>query len=223
MRQFAIIVVTLALTACSRQPVDVVPAGESFLPLAVGNTWIFEAEGSGDAAAAGSTRTDTLRITEKTARQRIEFFRLEGTWPGFNNGGLWVSRAATGNVYVVPEPKVGGSQFLIFDAEVGQRWPLDEDIHGCLTSLALLDDYAVVNTPAGRFDGAREIGGGWIDCTDFGWTANFARGVGPVRWEAITIAGPTNWVLIEARIHDDFPGLMSGISSVVVCPARKRP
>jgi len=40
-------------------------------------------------------------------------------------------------------------------------------------------------------------------------SASFARGVGPVRWEAITIAGPTNWLLIEADIHDDFAGAIS--------------
>lgn len=206
MRKVAPIVLIFALAGCSRQPVDVAPAGESFMPLAVGNTWVFKAESYTDAVVPTPTHHDTVSITGKSVVQGVEFFLLEATWPGFSNGGLWIYRAANGNVYVSTEPKVGGSAFLIFDAEVGQRWPLDESVHGCLNSLALLDDYAVVTTPAGRFDGAREIGGGWVDCTDFGWTANFARGVGPVRWEAITIAGPTNWVLIEANIHDDFSG-----------------
>ena len=83
---------------------------------------------------------------------------------------------------------------------------MGENFDACLKSLALIDDYAVVNTPVGRFDGTREIGGGWIDCTDVGWTADFARGVGPVRWEAITIAGPTNWLLVDARIRDEHRG-----------------
>jgi hypothetical protein len=203
LKRILVPLVIVSTAGCARQPVDVVPVGESFLPLAVGNTWIFQAEGHEDAVVPTSARRDTLSITGKAAMQRIEFFRLEGTWPGFSNGGLWIFRASTGNVYVAREPRVGGTPFLIFDAEVGQRWPLDETVHGCLSSLALLDDYAVVNTPAGRFDGAKEIGGGWIDCTDFGWTADFARGIGPVRWEAITIAGPTNWLLIEADIHDE--------------------
>lgn len=202
MKKIAPIILILALTACSRQPVDVVPAGESFMPLAVGNVWVFKAEAYNDAVVPTPTRHDTVAVTAKTVVQGVDFFRLEATWPGFSNGGLWVYRASNGNVYVAREPEIGGSAFLIFDAEVGQRWPLDETVHGCLNSLALLDDYAVVTTPAGRFDGAREIGGGWIDCSDFGWTANFARGVGPVRWEAITIAGPTNWVLIDAHIQD---------------------
>jgi len=203
MKQAGLILLLLMLTACSRQPVDVVPVGESYMPLAVGNTWVFKAESYSDAPIPTPTHHDTVAITAKVVAQGVEFFRLEGTWPGFSNGGLWVYRVSNGNVFVAPEPEIGGSAFLVFDAEVGQRWPLDESVHGCLNSLALLDDYAVVNTPAGRFDGVREIGGGWIDCSDFGWTASFARGVGPVRWEAITIAGPTNWVLIDARIHDD--------------------
>ena len=209
MKKVTPIILLLALAACSRKPVDVVPVGESFLPLAVGNTWIFQAEGHEDAVVPTPARLDTLSVTGKAVVQNVEFFRLEGTWPGFSNGGLWVFRAPNGNVYTAKAPHVGGSPFLIFDAEVGQRWPLDEPVHGCLNSLALLDDYAVVNTPAGRFDGAREIGGGWIDCTNFGWTASFARGVGPVRWETILFARSTNWVLIDAHIHDDFSGTLS--------------
>lgn len=209
MRTVTPIVLILALTGCARQPVDVVPAGESFMPLAVGNQWVYQEDEHDAATMPVSTRRDTVTVTAKSVVQGVEFFRVKATWPGFSEGGLWVYRASNGNVFVSRKPQVGGTAFLIFDAEVGQRWPLDETLHGCLSSLALLDDYAVVNTPAGRFDGAREVGGGWIDCTDFGWTASFARGVGPVRWEAITIAGPTNWLLIEAEIHDDFAGAIT--------------
>lgn len=209
MRTVTPIVLILALTGCARQPVDVVPAGESFMPLAVGNQWIFEEQQQYVRDSYVASRRDTVSVTAKSVRQGVEFFKLEASWPGFEEDGLWLSRGSNGNVYVSAKPQLGGTAFLVFDAEVGQRWPLGETLHGCLTSLALLDDYAVVNTPAGRFDGAREIGGGWIDCTDFGWTADFARGVGPVRWEAITIAGPTNWLLIEADIHDDFAGALT--------------
>lgn len=206
MKQVVPIILILALIGCSRQPVDVVPAGESFMPLAVGNRWIYEKQVPDNLGRVEARTVDTVRVTAKAVIHGVEFFKLESDWPGFDQGGLWLYRESNGNVFVSKKPQFGGSQFLIFDAEVGQRWPLGETLHGCLSSLALLDDYAVVNAPAGRFDGAREIGGGWIDCTDFGWTADFARGVGPVRWEAITIAGPTNWLLVEARIHDDFSG-----------------
>lgn len=209
MRTVTPIVLILALTACARQPVDVAPAGESFMPLAVGNQWIFEEQQQYVRDSYVASRRDTVGVIAKSVHQGVEFFKLEASWPGFEEDGLWLHRGSNGNVYVSQKPQVGGTAFLIFDAEVGQRWPLGETLHGCLSSLALLDDYAVVNTPAGRFDGAREIGGGWIDCTDFGWTASFARGVGPVRWEAITIAGPTNWLLIEADIHDDFAGAIT--------------
>lgn len=209
MRTVTPIVLILALAGCARQPVDVAPAGESFMPLAVGNRWIFEKQDPFNRDIVEGSHPDTVSVTAKAVRQGVEFFKLEASWPGFEADGLWLYRGSNGNVYVSAKPQVGGTAFLVFDAEVGQRWPLGETLHGCLTSLALLDDYAVVNTPAGRFDDAREIGGGWIDCTDFGWTADFARGVGPVRWEAITIAGPTNWLLVEAEIHDDFAGALT--------------
>jgi hypothetical protein len=203
LKRILVPLVIVSMAGCGRQPVDVVPVGESFLPLAVGNRWVYQAEGFDATTMPSSARRDTVSITAKSVAQGGDFFKLEATWPGFEDDGLWVYRAANGNIFVAKTPHVGGSAFLIFDAEVGQRWPVGDQLHGCLSSLALLDDYAAVSTPAGRFDGAKEIGGGWIDCTDFGWTADFARGIGPVRWEAITIAGPTNWLLIEAQIHDE--------------------
>ena len=64
------------------------------------------------------------------------------------------------------------------------------------------DDYAVVETPFGRFDGVQVIGD-LARCPDFGWAVSTAKGVGPVRWVQETIAGPIEWMLTETRVHDD--------------------
>lgn len=193
----------LAIAGCSRHGFDVQPAGESFFPLAEGNRWIFQTATYDAATMPGPARRDTVTITGTARRDGVDYYLIEATWPGFYSSGLWVHRTDDGNLLWSKAPGAYEGTLLNFNAEVGQRWPLGDDFGDCLTSLALIDDYAVVTTPVGRFDGTREIGGGWIDCTDFGWTADFARGVGPVRWEAITIAGPTNWLLVDARIRDE--------------------
>ncbi len=202
-RLTALALTLTALVGCSRHAVDVQPVGESYFPLAVGNRWVFQSETYDAATMPGLARRDTVAVTAKALHDGAAYYLVEATWPGFHPAGLWVHRADNGNLLWSKSPGMSEGTLLNFGAEVGQRWPLGEDFDACLKSLALIDDYAVVNTPVGRFDGTREIGGGWIDCTDVGWTADFARGVGPVRWEAITIAGPTNWLLVDARIRDE--------------------
>lgn len=195
--------VLLAAVGCSRRAFDVHPVGDTYFPLAVGNRWVFQVEGHDMLTMPLPPKRDTVAVTAKSTLQGIDYYRIESSWPGFYPKRLWVTRSNNGNILWSTKPGTYDGLYLNFNAEVGQRWPVGDEFDACLTSLALIDDYAAVNTPVGKFDGAKEIGGGWIDCTDFGWTAAFARGVGPVRWEAITIAGPTNWILVEARIRDN--------------------
>jgi hypothetical protein len=203
LKRFSYLALTLLLAGCNQHAVDVVPAGESYFPLSVGNRWVFDRYAAAYSESAQPLGRDTVLIDARTKVAGRTYYHLRTTWPGFSGDGGWVRRDTEGNLFWSAFPGGPGNLYMHFDAAVGQRWPLPEEFSDCLQSLQLLDDYAVVNTPAGRFDGAREIGGGWIDCTDFGWTADFARGVGPVRWEAITIAGPTNWLLVAASIHEE--------------------
>ncbi len=194
---------------CSAEGVDLQSAGTSYFPLSVGNRWIFQSERI-DEATVPTTRTDSIVVIARTKVQGHSYYHVLGSWPGFSNGGLWVRRDDSEHVSWAQTPGRDLGVLFDFDAAVGQRWPLGGAFGDCLKSLQLLDDYAVVTTPYGRFDGVRQLGGGWIDCTDVGWAADFARGVGPVHWESISIAGPTSWLLVSATIQDDDAPLQKG-------------
>ena len=201
-----LIIATLLITSsgCTKRSLEIHPVGDSYFPLSVGNRWIFEFRAPNGATIPGPVRRDTLEIMSHVHVNGHDYYSVRSSWPGLYGRALWLERLDNGNLFWSGAPNSpGGSQYLLFDAEVGQRWSVGETFNDCLHSLQLLDDYAAVTTTLGRFDGAREIGGGWVDCTDFGWAADFAKGVGPVRWQVTTIAGPTNWLLVEARVEDD--------------------
>ncbi len=197
----AVSVLALALLyACQSAPSDdIQPAGASFFPLSVGNTWVFTSSRSLADSTLLVTR-DTLLIDESVVAKGKRFYRLRWTsWSGTQTD-TWVYRDGAGNLHWSDSPQSPTHQFLVFDAKVGKSWDTGRD--GCLDSLRMWDDYAVVETPYGRFDGVQVIGD-VARCSDFGWGVSTARGVGPVRWVQITIAGPIEWVLTEARINDD--------------------
>jgi len=207
--RYLCVVTVLGILGCSADAVDPQSAGTSFFPLSVGNRWVFQSDRV-DKATIPTTQLDSLVVTSRAKADGHTYYHIVGSWPGFNSGGLWVRRDSSGHLVWAQSPGTDMGMLFDFDAAVGQRWPLGGGFGDCLKSLQLLDDYAVVNAPYGRFDGVRQLGGGWIDCTDVGWSADFARGVGPVRWESITIAGPTSWLLVSATIQDDASPLPEG-------------
>jgi len=175
------------------------PAGPSFFPLSVGNNWVFTASREAHDSAVQETK-DTLLIDQTVTTHGKRFYRLRWTsWSGTRTD-TWVCRDRAGNVHWSDSPESESHQFLVFDAAVGEAWHTGRD--GCLDSLRMWDDYAVVETPYGRFDGVQEIGD-IAQCADFGWGVSTARGIGPVRWTQITIAGSVEWLLTEAQVHDD--------------------
>ncbi len=184
------------LHSCGPEPTkSVQTAGNTFFPLSVGNKWIFLCE----KASIGGRLVDTLRIDAKTSRGGSDYYRLRGLWPGFEHG-LWVHRDNGGNLSWAADGMGPEHQFLLFDAPVGAAWPTGLPV--CADSLSMHDDYAVVTTPYGRFDGAREIGDVG-HCMDAGWDIRLARGIGPVAYSVMTIAGPNVYLLTGAVVKDD--------------------
>ena len=186
---------------------DIHPAGPSFFPLSVGNSWVFTASASRTARDSAILETkDTLLIDQKVIFQGRRYYRLRWTsWSGAQTD-TWVYRDHIGNVHWADSPGSEGHRFLMFNAAVGDTWHTGRE--GCLDSLRMWDDYAVVETPYGRFDGAQEIGD-IGHCLDFGWGVTTVRGIGPVRWTQVTIAGPIEWLLTDAQVHDDLSPTLS--------------
>jgi hypothetical protein len=193
-----VVIAVFAVLAGCRQAVsrDVHTAGDSFFPLAEGNRWIFTASG-----IDGRVLRDTVLIDAKERAGDIDFFRVRASWPGFEDG-LWVRRDSEGNLLWATRPGGVGGMLLRFDAMIGNRWGTAGLLHECIDSIAMFDNYAAVRTPYGLFDGAR-LFGCLPSCSDFGWGVSAARGIGPVVWYSVTIAGPHEWRLVTADIHDD--------------------
>ena len=192
----AIVTLLCLLHACGPEPTKAVQtAGNSFFPLAVGNRWIFRWNGG----QTGQTYTDTVQIVDRAVYGDDAYYRIRCDWPGFQEG-RWIRRLGNGNLTWTTHPRGPERQFLLFDAAVGTVWLAG--LADCVDSLSMQDDYTVVTTPYGRFDGAREIGDVGR-CPDNGWGIKLARGVGPVVLSSITIAGPNHGLLVDARVADD--------------------
>lgn len=197
----AVSVLALAvLHACQSASVDdIQPAGSTFFPLSVGNTWVFTSSRSLPDSTTVVAK-DTLLIDESTVVSGKRLYRLLwSSWSGTQSD-TWVWRDDSGNVHWTDSPQARSHRFLVFGAKVGETWETGRD--GCLDSLRMWEDYAVVETPYGRFDGVQVIGD-VTRCADYGWGVSTARGVGPVRWVQVTIAGPIEWLLTEAHVQDD--------------------
>lgn len=192
--------VLMVLYACrSSNTEEIYPAGESFFPLAIGNQWIFR-QTPWQLAGAEPRPVDTILIDRAETHDGRRFFHLRGGGSSFLTAGLWVRRDASGDLLWTREPGGAEKLFISHNANLGDTWYAG--LGDCLDSLSLYDDYAVINTPFGRFDGVRELGD-LAQCPDFGWGIDLARGVGPIRWMRMTISGPQEWVLSDLRISDE--------------------
>ena len=161
-----------------------------YLPLAVGNSWLYEIEGR---AGVGSLR---VAVTEKVDLGGASYYRLEGYAPRpalvrwTPQGRLVEYREDTGSDYL----------WYDFGAEEGAVWdsglPID-----CIGAAKLASRDTQADVPAGSFEPALSIRYGSTICADAGIEEEvFAAGVGLLRRTEITIAGPLSRVLVEARV-----------------------
>jgi len=183
------------------------PAGDSFFPLARGNQWVYAWFDRGREMGR-----DTVSIDMMAQIDGVKYFRVNAPWPGFG-GGLLVRRDAKGNLIWDSHPDTSNRALLKPYAKVGERWATGFANQPCADTFAMSDDYAVVATPYGLFDGAKQIGA-VNRCADYGWGISLARGIGPVSWVNIGFAGTRTWLLVSADIHDD-PTNPSASSRVV--------
>ncbi|HEX9750914.1 MAG TPA: hypothetical protein VGB22_06490 [candidate division Zixibacteria bacterium] len=180
------VVAIAGVSGCQRVQVDA--QTRPLFPLELGNEWTYLAQGG---IQDGEKRT--LAIDSAVTRDHRRYFHLSG-FPI----SLWVYRDRSGNLQWVDHPGSAASPFLRFDADVNEQW--ESHLSDCGSSW-MADDYAVVETPYARFDGATII---VIDngCLDRGLSVSVARAVGPVYWETISISGPTQWLLTSVHIND---------------------
>ena len=208
----AILLVFGLLHSCGTEPTRTVQtAGNSFFPLSVGNRWYLSMNLPGDQHDV----IDTVQIDSVSGFGGSAYYHLRCSWPGFREG-LWIRRDPQRNLTWSASGDGPEHQFLLFDVPVGAVWPTG--LPECTDSLSMYDDYAVVTTPYGRFDGVREIGD-IGRCIDAGWGSKLARGVGPVAVSWITIAGPRHGLLTDARVKDDASATES---EVVLGPLDKK-
>lgn len=186
------------------------PAGSSFFPLSKGNVWVFVERADNPAGASLGTTQDTIRIDRERTVSGRRFYHLTSNWPGIGPD-LWLTRADNGDILWTEAPGQELRSFLMFSEDVGETWSTGLPMI-CLDSLRMWDDYAIVDTPYGRFDGVHEIGD-IAACADFGWGVSTARGVGPVRWLQISFVGVLERVLVSAHVQDDGPAQQAVLPS----------
>lgn len=200
-----IVVLVLGIVhACgSQSQLEIHPAGDSFLPLAEGNMWVFEVRSDDDLVPSEMRDLDTVRIDRVIVRDGQRFYRIRADWPDLEDH-RWLTRVSNGDVYWTTAPGEALSPYLLFSRNVGESWSTGLR-DGCLRVLQMNDDYAVTETPYGRFDGVHMIGTPPQHCRDLGWEVSVARGIGPVQWTTGEYNGPQVRELVNARVRDDAP------------------
>jgi hypothetical protein len=170
----------------------------NFFPLAAGNRWVYDVKGPGSASR-------TWEVKVKSERSLVPFrpyYELSGYFPGKDPrlvhttivGAVW-ERGDDGKDYLWYE----------FAARVGRTWimnlapgdsPTCED--GASLRIGARDE--VITVPAGEFKQVIRIDF-MTKCTDAGITREwFAPGVGLIRREETSIAGPVVSELVYAEV-----------------------
>jgi hypothetical protein len=174
----------------------------SYFPLAVGNRWVYERTGP------GGTSTWTAEVVEATMPAGPwQVFRMEGYFPGVPH---WVRADRRGTV---TEFLPGGAReylWYLLGAPPGMSWqlqlaptptasPVADCVDGSRLVVAGRDD--VVNVPAGQFTRVVRVDFR-SRCADAGINSEwFAPGVGLVRREETSIAGPVVSELVLAELE----------------------
>jgi hypothetical protein len=174
----------------------------SYFPLRVGNSWTYQRSGPG--AVTEWTATVASRQTPPRA---FPYFVLSGYFPGPDH------EVRADPFGTVTEESSGYRDFLwyLLGAREGTSWtiqltpsPLASPIPGCLSDsrLTLASRGETVQVQAGEFAGVVRVD--WKSpCMDAGITSEwFAPGVGLIRRQETSIAGPVTSELVRAELGD---------------------
>ncbi|MFB3903933.1 MAG: hypothetical protein ACE15E_10800 [Acidobacteriota bacterium] len=172
----------------------------SFFPLDTGNRWVYAVQGPGSAS-----RTWEVKVTERQAIPPFRtFFELSGYFSGKDP--RLVRLSIMGRVLEIGDD---GKEYLWYEfgGRVGRTWVMDlapgnapvcED--GALLRIGARDE--VITVPAGQFKQVIRIDF-MTKCSDAGITREwFAPGVGLIRREEASIAGPVVSELVYAEIAE---------------------
>jgi hypothetical protein len=175
----------------------------SYFPLGVGNRWIYQKAG------AGGTSTWKVEVVEAGVPSGPwPFFRLDGYFQGPPH----MVRADRGGV--VRELGLGGDRehlWYLLGAPVGTTWqlqlapsptagPAADCVDG--SKLVVASRNEIVKVPAGEFTRVVRIDSR-SHCVDAGITSEwFAPGVGLVRREETSFAGPVVSELVQAELGE---------------------
>ena len=164
-------------------------AARPYLPLEVGNQWIYTPRGQ----AAGDPLV--VEVAASTVYNGNTYFQMIGfagepAWVRYNSSGDLVQYAPGG-----PE-RLWYSFSALDGASWGSQLPLP-----CVAQATIRTHAAEVTVPAGAFSGSLTIDYPPGNCADAGLSdETFAPGVGLLRRTSITIVGPRTLELLYARV-----------------------
>ncbi len=161
-----------------------------YLPLEVGNQWIYAARGQ----VAGDPVI--IEITGSAVYNGNTYFQITG----FAGEPAWVRYNTNGDL--VQFTPGGGPEMLwySFSAPDGASWRSQLPL-SCVAQATIRTHAAEVTVPAGAFAGSLTIDYPPGNCADAGLSdETFAPGVGLLRRTSITIAGPRTLELLYARV-----------------------
>jgi hypothetical protein len=174
----------------------------SCFPLAVGNRWVYERTGPGGAS------TWSAKVAEAAMPGSPSLvYRLEGYFPGVPR---WVRASRAGTVTEFAPDEAREYLWYLLGAPRGMSWQLqlaptptalpvaDDCVNGSRLVVVSRDD--VVSVPAGQFTRVVRVDF-HSRCADAGITSEwFVPGVGLVRREEASIAGPVVSELVQAEL-----------------------
>ena len=174
----------------------------SYFPLAVGNRWVYERTGP---ERASTWKVEVVEATMPAGPWQV--YWLEGYFPGVSR---WIRASRGGTVTEFAPDEAREYLWYLLGAPRGMSWQLqlaptptalpvaDDCVNGSRLVVASRDD--VVSVPAGQFTRVVRVDFR-SRCADAGITSEwFAPGVGLVRREETSIAGPVISELVLAEL-----------------------
>ena len=186
-------IVAAGLVVLGLAPLPTTAQETSYLPLGVGNCWLFVSEGDPwPTEIRGMMVTKSYEMQGQRVHCVSDFFL--GVAPGtihlYESGGDTHERYRTETAGVYPWSDLD-QPVVIPDFR-------PDCMHGARGHFG---DPDAITVPAGHFDDALTIVYDELPCTDAGPSSEvYARGVGLVQRRVITIAGVRTWSLVYARV-----------------------